>query len=63
MPGPHVFKEPAVPEVASNGLQVLWQALKDLDSYWLKGGRQPFMTGQQVSIPDLLGCCELEQIK
>jgi hypothetical protein len=58
-----VFKVPAVPEVASNGLQVLRQALKDLDSYWLKGGRQPFMTGQQVSTPDLLCCCELEQIK
>jgi hypothetical protein len=43
--------------------QVLQQALKDLESYWLAGGARPFMTGQQVSVPDVLCVCELEQLR
>jgi hypothetical protein len=43
--------------------QVLKQALADLDSYWLAGGSRRFMTGDRVSIPDVLCCCELEQLK
>jgi hypothetical protein len=44
-------------------LQVLRQALKDLESYWLAGGAQAFMTGQQLSTADLLCACELEQLR
>uniref|UniRef100_A0A383VA58 Glutathione transferase n=1 Tax=Tetradesmus obliquus TaxID=3088 RepID=A0A383VA58_TETOB len=61
--GPRVFKVPAVPQVAADGLKVLQQALKDLESYWLGGGSRPFMTGQQVSTPDLLCVCDLEQLR
>lgn len=60
-PGPRVFKVPASKEVAADGHKTLQQALKDLEGYWLKD--KPFMTGQQVAIPDLLCCCELEQLK
>jgi hypothetical protein len=42
---------------------VLQQALKDLERYWLAGGARPFMTGQQLSVPDLLCVCELEQLR
>eukprot|EP00878_Enallax_costatus_P002891 GHUV01003085.1.p1 GENE.GHUV01003085.1~~GHUV01003085.1.p1 ORF type:complete len:246 (+),score=79.06 GHUV01003085.1:184-921(+) len=59
--GPRVFKVPGVKEVAADGHKVLQQALKDLEGYWLRD--KPFMTGQQVAIPDLLCCCELEQMK
>ncbi|KAF6257906.1 thioredoxin-like protein [Scenedesmus sp. NREL 46B-D3] len=61
--GPRVFKVPGVPEVAADGRKVLQQALKDLESYWLAGGSRPFMTGQQLSTPDLLCICELEQLR
>jgi glutathione S-transferase len=44
-------------------LQVLKQALADLDSYWLQGGHRPFMTGDRVSTADVLCCCELEQLR
>jgi hypothetical protein len=43
--------------------QVLREALKDLDSYWLAGGSKPFMTGADVSVPDVLCVCELEQLQ
>jgi hypothetical protein len=44
-------------------LQVLRQALKDLESYWLAGGSRPFMTGDSLSVPDVLCVCELEQLQ
>jgi hypothetical protein len=44
-------------------LQVLQQALRDFERYWLAGGARPFMTGQQLSVPDLLCACELEQLR
>eukprot|EP00882_Tetradesmus_deserticola_P007766 GHRQ01008176.1.p1 GENE.GHRQ01008176.1~~GHRQ01008176.1.p1 ORF type:complete len:256 (+),score=117.68 GHRQ01008176.1:162-929(+) len=61
--GPRVFKVPGVPEVAAEGHKVLQQALKDLESYWLAGGSRPFMTGQLLSVPDLLCACDLEQLR
>eukprot|EP00775_Hariotina_reticulata_P005062 gene5062-5303_t len=56
---PRVFRPPA-PEVAANGLQVLQQSLKDLDSYWLKGGRQPFMTVLRQWMSAVWGAVGLE---
>jgi hypothetical protein len=28
---------------------------------WLKGGEKPFLTGDQISVADILAACELEQ--
>lgn len=43
--------------------QITRQALKDLESYWLAGGSRPFMTGDSVSVADVLCVCELEQLQ
>lgn len=43
--------------------QVLRQALVDLEAYWLDGGGRPFMTGDSLSVPDVLCACELEQLQ
>lgn len=42
---------------------MLRQALVDLEAYWLAGGGRPFMTGDSLSVPDLLCVCELEQLQ
>ncbi len=52
---------PVSAEVAQHGAGVVKEALAALESYWLAD--KPFMTGQQVAIPDLLCVCELEQLR
>uniref|UniRef100_A0A7R9V2W7 Glutathione transferase n=1 Tax=Chlamydomonas euryale TaxID=1486919 RepID=A0A7R9V2W7_9CHLO len=50
------------PAYAEEGLTILNFALDQLEGYWLRGGTQSFMLGQQVSLADLLCTCELEQL-
>jgi len=54
---------PPPPPCLHHPCQVLRVALKDLESFWLQGGRRPFMTGQQLSVPDVLCVCEIEQLR
>jgi glutathione S-transferase len=58
-----VFGAPMVPEVAANGLMQLKASLRDLDHYWLDGGRSGFLAGDEISAADLLAACELEQLR
>jgi glutathione S-transferase len=56
-----VFGRPKDDAVAAFGQRVLTEGLKALQQYWLKG--KPFMTGDSVTIADLLCVCELEQLR
>eukprot|EP00879_Flechtneria_rotunda_P017721 GHRR01018577.1.p1 GENE.GHRR01018577.1~~GHRR01018577.1.p1 ORF type:complete len:194 (+),score=29.95 GHRR01018577.1:422-1003(+) len=60
--GPRVFKVPASNTIARHGQQIMQQALKDLESYWLANSKK-FMTGDYVCIADVLCCCEFEQLR
>lgn len=50
------------PSIAAEGKEILSLALGQLEKYWLQGGGRPFMAGSEVSLADLLCCCELEQL-
>jgi len=56
-----VFGRPKDDAVAAFGQRVLTEGLTALQKYWLK--EKPFMTGDSVSITDLLCACELEQLR
>ncbi|KAK9830426.1 hypothetical protein WJX72_011719 [[Myrmecia] bisecta] len=46
--------------VAREAENTLKTALKSLETYWLAS--TPFVAGQQISLPDLLMACELQQL-
>ncbi len=47
------------PAIAKDGEMMLNTALSAMESYWLASS--PFLAGDDISLPDLLCCCELEQ--
>ncbi|KAJ9516599.1 hypothetical protein QJQ45_015236, partial [Haematococcus lacustris] len=46
--------------IAQEGLELLRPALQQLEGVWLRNSA--FVAGDQVSVADLLMCCELEQL-
>lgn len=47
--------------LAQDGETILQQALNQLETYWL-ADEKPFLAGENISVADLLCCCELEQL-
>lgn len=39
----------------------MMQTLDDLENFWLKD--KNFLTGSEISIADILGSCEIEQVR
>lgn len=39
----------------------MMQTLDDLENFWLKD--KNFLTGSEISIADILGSCEVEQVR
>lgn len=39
------------------------QTLDFVENVWLAGGKQRFLTGDVISVADLLGACEVEQTR
>lgn len=58
---PMITGKPAAPEVIAKYEKHLINCLDLLENIWLKD--KPFLTGSEVSIADLLGACEVEQVR
>ena len=37
------------------------KCLGEIETVWLDGGKKKFIIGDELTIADLLACCELEQ--
>ncbi|XP_053993206.1 glutathione S-transferase theta-3-like isoform X1 [Hylaeus volcanicus] len=58
---PMITGEPAVPEKIVSYEKRLIKCLNDLEKIWLNN--TPYLVGSEISIADILGSCEIEQLR
>lgn len=58
---PLLTGKPTNPERLSNHKKLMIKALDDLENIWLKD--KNFLTSSEISIADILGSCEIEQVR
>lgn len=58
---PLMFQRPADEKSVKKFQDGMEKCLHDIEHIWLEDGRKTFITGDNITIADLLACCELEQ--
>lgn len=58
---PMMFQKPADEQQVARFQTEMERVLDEIVTFWLDGGKKKFIAGDQISIADLLACCELEQ--
>jgi glutathione S-transferase len=56
-----MFQKPVDEKKVERFQNEMEKCLSDIENIWLDCGRKNFITGDNISIADLLACCELEQ--
>nr|CAD7430861.1 unnamed protein product [Timema monikensis] len=59
---PAVTGKPPKPEKVAESLKHMERTLNKIEDVWLAGDK-PYLTGEQISIADLLAACEVEQTR
>ena len=54
-------KKPVDPVAVDKAFQAMQSTLKQMEEIWLDGGKKKFLIGDEITVADLLGVCELEQ--
>ncbi|XP_071445891.1 glutathione S-transferase theta-1 [Hetaerina americana] len=63
------FLQPAITGIPAKEERVMdfrkrmEKSLDDVEKFWLKNGEKKYLTGNEISIADILGACEVEQPK
>ena len=55
------LKTPADEKVLSHYQNGMENCLHQIESIWLKNGEKKFIAGDEITIADIMACCELEQ--
>jgi len=58
---PMVNNTPANETEVEKAFQAMLPCLKQMEEIWLDGGKKKFLIGDEITVADLLGLCELEQ--
>ena len=58
---PMMFQKPVDEMKVARFQKEMEKCLNEIENVWLDCGRKDFITGDKISIADLLACCELEQ--
>lgn len=58
---PMMFQKPVDEKKVARFQKEMEKCLNEIENVWLDCGRKDFITGDKISIADLLACCELEQ--
>jgi len=58
---PRLTKKPVDPVAVDKAFQAMQSTLKQMEEIWLDGGKKKFLLGDEITVADLLGVCELEQ--
>ena len=53
--------KPADPKAVEKAYHNMQSTLKQMEEIWLDGGKKKFLIGDEITVADLLGVCELEQ--
>jgi hypothetical protein len=56
-----MFQKPVDEKKVARFQKEMEKCLNEIEKVWLDCGRKDFITGDKISIADLLACCELEQ--
>ena len=56
-----VNNTPANETEVEKAFQAMLPCLKQMEEIWLDGGKKKFLIGDEITVADLLGLCELEQ--
>ena len=56
-----VNNTPANETEVEKAFQAMLPCLKQMEEIWLDGGKKKFLLGDEITVADLLGVCELEQ--
>lgn len=58
---PVLTGQPAMPEKIKHYEKLMIESLDFLENIWLKD--KPFVASSEISIADILGACEVEQVR
>ena len=56
-----MFQRPVEEKKVARFQEEMEKCLGQIESIWLDGGKKKFISGNEISIADILACCELEQ--
>lgn len=56
-----MFKRPADEKQVARFESEMERCLSEISDVWLEGGNKKFLTGDKISIADIVACTELEQ--
>jgi len=56
-----MFKTPIDEKAVKKFQDGMENCLQEIEHIWLKDGKNKFICGNEITIADLLACCELEQ--
>lgn len=56
-----MFQRPVEEEKVARFKKEMEKCLTEIETIWLDGGKKKFITGNEITIADILACCELEQ--
>lgn len=56
-----MFQRPVEEKKVARFQKEMEKCLGEIETIWLDNGNKKFITGDDISIADLLACCELEQ--
>lgn len=54
-------REASNPATAAKHLKIVNEFLDKFENVWLENGNKDFLCGDQISVADIMACCELEQ--
>ncbi len=58
---PMMLQKPVDEKKVARFQKEMEKCLSEIENIWLDSGKKNFITGDKISIADLLACCELEQ--
>jgi len=58
---PMMLQKPVDEKKVARFQKEMEKCLSEIENIWLESGKKKFITGDKISIADLLACCELEQ--
>ena len=56
-----LFQKPPKEEAVARFHKEMEKCLDQIQTVWLDNGNKKFIAGDQISVADLLACCEMEQ--